>query len=191
MINSALTRPILITLLIGTTVGLLIALSAEKFDHLTTTDQFCTSCHSMSAYVAESETYRSSSHRNHAGGVQPGCADCHIPKGLVISAYTHVVDGAADLWGQLNYDYQDPEVWEKERARLAYAVRDTMRENDSVTCRSCHTESLIKPKRKRGQKQHETAKAEGMTCIDCHYNLVHDEVEPRDSFIDSAGLNAK
>ena len=171
----------------GLLAGLLIALSAEQFDHITTTDQFCTSCHAMKRYIAESETYQTSTHRTHTSGVQPGCADCHIPKGLVISTYTHIADGLSDLWGQLYYDYEDTAVWEKERIRMAYAVRDTMRENDSVTCRSCHIEALIKPKRKRGQKQHEMASENGMTCIDCHYNLVHENVEPRETFISSAG----
>jgi len=171
----------------GLIIGLLIALSAEQFDHITTTDQFCTSCHAMKTYIGESETYQSSTHRTHTSGVQPGCAECHIPKGLVISTYTHVVDGFSDLLGQLNYDYEDPGVWEKERSRLAYAVRDTMRKNDSVTCRNCHIEALIKPKRKRGQKLHEMANENQMTCIDCHYNLVHKEVKPRDTFLNSAG----
>jgi nitrate/TMAO reductase-like tetraheme cytochrome c subunit len=65
-----------------------------------------------------------------------------------------------------------------------------MRANESVTCRNCHTESLLNPKRKRGQKQHKTAVLKGMTCIDCHYNLVHEALEPRDSFVDSAGSKA-
>jgi len=177
------------TFVLGCIAGVLIALSAEQFDHFTTTDQFCTSCHAMKAYIAESETYQTSSHRSHTSGVQPGCADCHIPKGLVIATYTHIADGLSDLWGQFNYDYDDPAVWEEQRARLAHAVRDTMRANDSITCRNCHVEILIKPQRKRGQKQHEMARKNGMTCIDCHFNLVHDEVEPRDSFLDSAGVS--
>jgi cytochrome c-type protein NapC len=178
---------LLIGLVVGGIGGIFVALTAEQVDHWTTTDEFCTSCHSMSTYIADSEAYKTSVHRTHAGGVQPGCADCHIPKGLVISTYTHVVDGVSDLIGEMLYDYEDPEVWEQERARLAYAVRDKMRAHDSVTCRSCHVEDLIQPSRKRGQKQHNMAKETGMTCIDCHYNLVHDEVEPRDSFLDSAG----
>ena len=73
------------------------------------------------------------------------------------------------------------------RPELAYAVRDWMRANDSATCRTCHEEESIKPARKRGRRQHEQAREESMTCIDCHYNLVHEEVEPRESFLDSAG----
>ncbi len=155
-------------------------------DQLTTTDAFCTSCHAMQSYIADSETYKTSAHQTTVSGVRPGCADCHIPKGLVESTYTHVVNGISDIWGEISRDYEDPEVWNSEKARLAYAARDWFRANDSVTCRECHVEASIKPERKRGQKQHTEALEKGMTCIDCHYNLVHDEVEPRDSFLESA-----
>jgi len=38
-----------------------------------------------------------------------------------------------------------------------------------------------------GQRQHEEARGTGMTYIDCHDNLVHDEIEPRQSFLDITG----
>ena len=179
-------KTVVIAFIIGGIAGLIAALTAEEIDHLTTTDEFCTSCHAMQAYIADSETYKSSMHQTTTSGVRAGCADCHIPKGLVIATYTHVVNGASDIWGQMNHDYEKPETWKTEKARLAYAVRDWFRENDSRTCRGCHEESSIKPQRKRGQRQHAEAKETGMTCIDCHYNLVHEEIEPRESFLQNA-----
>ena len=137
-------------------------------------------------YIAKSEAYLTSGHRTRRGGVQPGCADCHIPKGLVAATWTHIVKGAQDLYGEIRYDYENPEVWQARRAELAYAVRDWMLANDSATCRSCHKEDLIKPERKRGQRQHAEARETGMTCIECHYNLVHEKVEPRESFLERA-----
>ena len=184
---SFLTKATVMIFIVGGIVGLVAALAAEQIDHLTTTDKFCTSCHSMQSYIADAETYKSSVHQTTTSGVRPKCADCHIPKGLVIATYTHVVNGIGDLWGQVRLDYEDPKVWEAEKARLAHAVRDWMRANDSVTCRSCHEEASIKPQRKRGQRQHEEARTSGMTCIDCHYNIVHDEIPARDSFLNSAG----
>jgi len=176
-------KTVVIAFIIGGIAGLIAALTAEEIDHLTTTDEFCTSCHAMQAYIADSEIYKTSVHQTTTSGVRPGCADCHIPKGLVIATYTHVVNGVSDLWGQMNHDYEKPETWGAEKARLAYAVRDWFRENDSRTCRECHEESSIKPQRKRGQRQHAEARESGMTCIDCHYNLVHEEIEPRESFL--------
>ena len=183
----AFKKAIVITFIIGGIAGIVAALAAEEVDRLTTTDEFCTSCHAMQTYIAEAETYKTSTHQTTASGVRPRCADCHIPKGLVIAAYTHVVNGISDLWGQTRYDYEDPEVWLAERERLAHAAREWFRGNDSATCRSCHEEASIQPQRKRGQRQHAEARDTGMTCIDCHYNLVHDEIEPRESFLDSAG----
>ena len=54
-----------------------------------------------------------------------------------------------------------------------------MFEYDSVTCRTCHIESEIKPKRKRGQKAHDLALEKKQTCIECHTNLVHRQVGAR------------
>ncbi len=181
-------KSILIGVVVGGIAGLLLAIGAEEMDRFTSTDTFCTSCHSMQAYIADSETYKASAHQTTTSGVRPGCADCHIPKGLVSATYTHAVNGISDIWGEISRDYDDPEVWNNEKARLADAVRHWFRENDSVTCRECHEEASIKPVRQRGQKQHEEARETSMTCIDCHYNLVHEEVEPSESFLEQVEM---
>ena len=182
-----LKKMVVIAFIVGGIAGIIVALGAEEMDRLTTTDAFCTSCHAMQTYIADSETYKTSSHQITTSGVRPGCADCHIPTGLVAATYIHIVNGISDLWGQIRYDYENSEVWDAEKARLAYAARDWFRDSDSVTCRGCHEETSIKPQRKRGQRQHTEARETGMTCIDCHYNLVHEEIEPRESFLDNAG----
>ena len=177
-------KRVLIGIIVGGIAGLLLALGAEQMDHYTSTDAFCTSCHAMQSYIADTEAYKSSAHQTTASGVRPGCADCHIPKGLVTATYTHVVNGISDMWGEISLDYDDPDVWNAEKARLAYATRDWFRKNDSVTCRECHEESSIKPARQRGQQQHKETIESNMTCIDCHYNLVHDEIDPGESFLE-------
>ncbi len=184
---SILNKTMAIVFIVGGIAGIIFALSAEEMDRLTTTDEFCTSCHAMQIYIANAETYKTSSHQMTASGVRAGCADCHIPTGLVVATYTHVVNGISDIWGQIRHDYENPETWKAEKARLAYAVRDWFRNNDSITCRGCHEEASIKPRRKRGQRQHTEARESGMTCIDCHYNLVHEEIEPRESFLENVG----
>ena len=84
----AFKKAIVITFIVGGIAGIVAALAAEEVDRLTTTDAFCTSCHAMQAYIAEAEAYKTSTHQTTASGVRPRCADCHIPKGLVIAAYT-------------------------------------------------------------------------------------------------------
>lgn len=184
--TSFLTKGVVVGFIVGGIGGLMLALGAEEMDRYTSTDAFCTSCHLTGEYISKSEAYLTSPHRTRASGVEPGCADCHIPKGLVPATWTHVIKGIQDLYGEVVYDYEDPAVWNAEKARMAYAVRDWMRANDSVTCRACHEEDSIQPVRKRGQRQHQEARETNMTCIDCHYNLVHEEIEPRESFLEQA-----
>lgn len=182
-----LKKAVLIAFVVGGIAGVVAALAAEEIDRLTTTDEFCISCHAMQRYIADAEVYKTSPHRTTTSGVRAGCAGCHIPKGLVVATYTHVVNGISDIWGQVRFDYEDPKVWKYEKARLAEAVRMWFRGNDSVTCRGCHEEASIRPQRKRGQRQHEEARQSGLTCIDCHYNLVHQEIEPSKRFLDGSG----
>ena len=187
-IKRLFTKGILLAVIFGGIAGLLLALGAEEMDRLTSTDTFCTSCHAMQANIADSQTYKASAHQTTASGVRPGCADCHIPKGLVSATYTHVVNGISDIWGEISKDYDDPEVWDAEKTRLANATREWFRDNDSITCRECHEEVSIKPARQRGQKQHKEALESGVTCIDCHYNLVHEEIEPSESFLNQVEM---
>lgn len=177
---------VIFTFILGAIAGIVTALGAEEIDRITTTDGFCTSCHAMQAYIASSEVYRTSVHQTTTSGVRPGCGDCHIPKGLLLASYTHVINGISDLWGQFRLDYDDPKVWATEKARLADAARLWFRKTDSITCRSCHEEASIKPQRSRGQRQHKEAQETWLTCIECHYNLVHEEIEPSERFLDGA-----
>ncbi len=177
---------------IGLLVGIALVLTAEKIDRLTTTDAFCgSSCHSMRAYIASDQTYITSPHRTTSSGVQAGCADCHIPEGIIPATWSHIIDGSRDLYGELTNDYQQPERWQARRDELAWRVRDKMLADDSRNCRSCHREDAIRAKRERGQRQHELAQREGVTCIGCHFNLVHAEVKPRESFLDKVRIDTQ
>jgi nitrate/TMAO reductase-like tetraheme cytochrome c subunit len=180
-------RALLIAAVVGAVIAVIAVLVNEQIDHYTSTEAFCgTSCHSMQAHVANESTYLESAHRTSSSGVLATCADCHIPKGIVPSTWTHVKSGIRDIISETLNDFSKPEVWEEMRPELAYRVRDWLLETDSATCRSCHEEDAIRPERKRGQKQHASAREEGVTCIACHYNLVHAEVEPRESFLEMA-----
>ena len=49
--------------------------------------------------------------------------------------------------------------------------------NDSP-CRVCH--KAVRPSSDDAAKQHKRMESEGLTCIDCHQNLVHEEVPEED-----------
>lgn len=186
-------RILLIVGLIGAAVGALGVLAVEQIDHYTSTEAFCgSSCHSMKAYVSNDPTYLESAHRTAWTGVHAGCADCHIPEGLLPATWAHIKGGARDTFAELTNDFQVPENWESRRAELAYRVRDWMVETDSATCRSCHThEEAIDPGFRRGQREHRRARNEGVTCIVCHYNLVHEPVPPREPLLKLAEGDGK
>ena len=140
------------------------------------TDTFCTSCHSMS-YPAK-ELQKS----DHFGpmGADPGCKDCHIPQGLEnfhLAVQTHVVDGARELYLELTNDYSDIKKFNKRRLGMAHYARMNLKRWDSITCRRCH----VNPRPAGEAKQaHDKMRTEGATCIDCHQNLVHKEVDETD-----------
>ena len=109
------------------------------------------------------------------------CVDCHLPKGFWATAflYTHFAS-ATDLYGHFRDRPKERSgKWIPLSAARAYRVRDRLLEYDSVTCRSCHIMSEIKPKQPRGQKAHEDAIRDKQTCMECHANLVHRYVEVR------------
>jgi len=184
-----ITRSILIACFVGLIVGLLTALSMEKVDELTSTDAFCSnSCHPMQAYTAFEPVYTHSKHRTTYTGIQAGCADCHIPKGLVAASWTHAISGIRDTWSLITNDFSTRELWDSQRTEMAYRVRDRMLANDSETCRSCHQQEALKPRRERGVRRHELAQRDKITCIACHYNLVHQPIDARPDFLRKAGV---
>jgi len=184
-----ITRVIMIACLFGFVAGLFVTLSMEKVDELTSTDTFCSnSCHPMQAYVAFESTYIHSKHRTTYTGIQAGCADCHIPEGLLAATWTHAISGIKDTWSLIINDFSTRELWDRQRNEMAYRVRDRMLANDSETCRSCHQQEAIKPRRERGVRRHELAQRDNISCIACHYNLVHQPVDVRPEFLHKAGV---
>lgn len=169
---------------VGICIGVLSVVILSETDRLTSTDSFCAnSCHAMSAHVDADPYYRSSTHRTAYTGIQAGCGDCHLPPGLLAATWEHIRAGTRDIYSSMTNDFTEPGVWQAKRHQLAYNVRDWLVANDSAPCRKCHEDEAIVPRRARGERQHELAQRQGVTCIGCHFNLVHEPVPLRDSFI--------
>ena len=112
---------------------------------------------------------------------QASCVQCHLPPGFVntIFAYTHFAS-LTDLFGHFRDRMGERSgAWIAARQAAAFRVRDRLFEYDSETCRSCHIEEEIEPKRDRGKNAHKKALDEQMTCIECHYNEKHQSVDLR------------
>jgi nitrate/TMAO reductase-like tetraheme cytochrome c subunit len=170
--------------IVGVVIGAALILTTTKFNELTSTSEFCGgACHSMSAYISNDPHYLSSTHQTSPAGIHAQCADCHLPGGFFKETWAHITSGTRDVYETLTNDFMDPAVWEARRAELAHRVRDEMLANDSENCRSCHVREKMKPARERGQRQHYLAEQQGVTCIGCHFDLVHRPVERSENFI--------
>ena len=81
-------------------------------------------------------------------------------------------------YAEFTHNFSDPKLWEARRIELAPEVDAEMRAQDSVTCRSCHDANAIHPTSKEGQKAHALLRQGGVTCVDCHTNIVHPPAPP-------------
>jgi cytochrome c-type protein NapC len=140
----------------------------------TNTESFCISCHEMRDNVYAE--YKDTIHAANRSGVRAICSDCHVPRdpGPLLMAK---IKATSDLYHHMLGSIDTPEKFEAKRHELATNVWRGMKKNDSLPCRNCHVESAMSSdlQSERAQSQHAKAKTEGMTCIDCHYGIAHNE----------------
>ena len=174
--------------ILGGILGAAAVVGSVEINRRTSTDAFCASCHTM-AGLASDPHFQQSAHRSNPAGVRPTCCDCHIPaSNWFVETYTHISKGIKDVISERTPDFKDPAVWEARRVELAHVVRDEMRNDDSATCRSCHAAAAIHPASERGRAAHALLQDRRMTCIDCHFNLVHAPLPPSPNFQRGSGL---
>jgi nitrate/TMAO reductase-like tetraheme cytochrome c subunit len=173
-----ITRHVLFALVAGGLGGVVFMFFLIEFDHYSSSNAFCTTCHSMT-YADDS--YQASPHYNSPSGVRASCGDCHVSEGLVKATYDHFI-GTKDLIKQMfGPDYDDPVVNLLHLPEAAFAAREWFRERDSATCKRCHALAAIQGTRANTAAIHQEETA-GKTCVDCHYNLVHREVPSKKTF---------
>jgi trimethylamine-N-oxide reductase cytochrome c-type subunit TorC len=154
--------------------GIVVSIEVNR---ATSTDAFCTSCHSM-AQLATDPLYLRAPHQANSAGVHPTCADCHIPRtNWFVETFAHARSGIADTIAEYTNNFSDPRIWQARRGELAQSVRAKMHAQDSVTCRSCHDAAAIQPKSESGRAAHALLRQGTATCVDCHSN-VHGRTPP-------------
>ena len=167
-----ITRHVLFALVLGGLGGVAFMVFLIEFDHFTSSNAFCTPCHSMT-YAQGS--YKQSVHYNSASGVRASCGDCHVSEGVLAATWDHAM-GTKDLIKQLfGPDYDDPVVNALHLPEAAFHARKWFRDRGSATCLRCHELAAIQGKRANTAAIHQE-ETEGKTCIDCHQNLVHRKV---------------
>lgn len=169
-----------VTLVTGTTLvalvigGVLMAGGAAGLAW-TNTEKFCVGCHEMRENVYAE--FKDTIHDKNRSGVRAICSDCHVPRDpgpmllRKVSAtwelYGHFITGVIDT----------KEKFEAHRYDMAKRVWTRMKQTDSLECRNCHHDQAMDPEKQsqKARNRHEKAKAEGITCIDCHFGIAHKE----------------
>lgn len=143
--------------------------------------EFCaTSCHEMSLPYKE---YKESAHYNNPSGVRATCADCHVPHMYSFGSWFDKVmakmQAALEIYHWIIGTYDTHEKYEAGRWKMANSVWDKMKARDSAECKYCHAFDAMKLEEqdRSAKKKHARAMKEGLTCIECHQGLVHEEPE--------------
>ena len=153
--------------------GLLVAGGAAGLAW-TNTESFCIGCHEMKNNVYAE--YKGTIHDTNRSGVRAVCSDCHVPREPV-PMLKRKVAATFELWGHLVGKIDTKEKFESHRYELAKNVWTTMIRNDSHECRNCHkAESMSSElQSEKARARHAKGKAEGKTCIHCHFGIAHKE----------------
>lgn len=162
-------------LLFGVAAAILLAGGAAGLAW-TNTEKFCIGCHEMRANVYAE--YKDTIHDKNRTGVRAVCADCHVPR-EVGPMLVRKMRATFELWGHVTGVIDTKEKFEAHRYELAKRVWTRMKKTDSLECRNCHHDDAWDDEKQsdRAKARHEKGKAEGLTCIDCHFGIAHKEPE--------------
>lgn len=122
-------------LLLGIIIGAALLAGTATVMHKTSDTAFCISCHTMEQPLAE---YQGSIHFQNTKGIRAECADCHVPHQPIDYLLTKVA-ALKDVYGEVTGKIDTPEKYEAHKLAMAQSVWDTLKKNDSATCRSCHS----------------------------------------------------
>jgi cytochrome c-type protein NapC len=140
----------------------------------TNTEGFCISCHEMRDNVYAE--FKDTIHDRNRSGVRAVCSDCHVPR-EPLPMLQRKVRATFELWGHFIGAIDTKEKFEKQRYELAKRVWTRMKLTDSHECRNCHHATAMDPDKQsdKAKARHAKGRAEGKTCIDCHFGIAHRE----------------
>lgn len=142
----------------------------------TNTEGFCISCHEMRDNVYAE--FKDTIHSQNRTGVRAICSDCHVPRDPV-ALMARKFQASFELYHKAVGSIDTKEKFEAKRYELARRVWVRMKETDSLECRNCHHRDAMTAElqSEKAQRRHEKGKADGKTCIDCHFGIAHKEPE--------------
>ena len=163
---------VLLILVIGGILGILFSMGFNTAMKMTSTTEFCVSCHEMEIPW---ENFKATSHYENRHGYSVDCKDCHIPQ-ETIPKMIRKVEAAREVWGHWTGIIDTPEKYAAHRPAMQKRELDRLRANDSQECRNCHEPARVKLdlQSAAARKAHSALEESGKTCIDCHSGLAHD-----------------
>jgi cytochrome c-type protein NapC len=140
----------------------------------TNTLEFCIGCHEMRDNVYAE--YKDTIHDKNRSGVRAVCSDCHVPR-QPLAMLWRKAGATFEIWGKITGVIDTKEKFEKHRYAMAVSEWTRMKKNDSHECRNCHHFEAMDAEKQneKARTRHERARAEGITCIDCHFGIAHTE----------------
>ena len=156
----------------GIVIGIALIVLPHVGIKVTSTTEFCVSCHSMQPVYEE---YKQSVHFQNASGVRAECHDCHIPPDIP-GMVKRKLEASNDIYQTfIAHSIDTPEKFEAKRAELAEREWARMKENNSATCRSCHNYDAMDHAKQHPEaaRQMKVAAKDNQSCIDCHKGIAH------------------
>ncbi|MEX0986911.1 MAG: SUMF1/EgtB/PvdO family nonheme iron enzyme [Bacteroidales bacterium] len=154
------------TLVTGIIMGGVILIGFNKVVEVTSTDEFCNSCH---VHPHSTETWKQSVHYNTPSGIIVHCVDCHLPPKGEGYLPAKAVAGIRDVYGVIFKDSASFN-WEM-KSRAENAVHFTK----DVSCIHCHQNLFPLAMSHEGMDAHlyyEQQQGE-VACIKCHIDAGH------------------
>jgi sulfatase modifying factor 1 len=166
MMRKLFTGKLKLILLSGILIAFVIVFAGKKVKDLTSTDDFCMSCH---VHTLADQSWKQSPHSYNHSGVVVHCVDCHLPPEGEGYWPAKAKTGAKDVYGKLFKD-TDAIDWEN-KSRPENAVKFTY----EVSCKHCHQNLFPKDLSKNGEDSHLHYQQEDdkMHCINCHIDVGH------------------
>ncbi|GBE08567.1 cytochrome c4 precursor [bacterium BMS3Abin11] len=136
----------------------------------------CAECHPV-----QFEEYKLSAMGNSKNALRPGCVNCHDKTHSVFQWFSHMYLGNEGWTKTVQLALRDRELYNtKLSPHLATKARARFIETDSARCRECHSQGDNRSQLKGTSGEyrpkippHQEAKAQNLTCIQCHQNLTH------------------
>ena len=156
-----------IFILTGFFVALLLVFSGKKAVQITSTDEFCASCHNVHPHVIN--TWKMSTHYDNKRGIIVHCVDCHLPPEGHGRLAEKAKTGIRDVYGAIFKDVENIN-WEQ-KSSLQYAVHHSFKES----CIDCHENNFPLGLTKKGEEAHlyYSRNEDELHCINCHLSVGH------------------